>query len=157
MRTKKIQRVPTYLKHQPIYIVNDYDKIDGLHKNNTDVIGLSIGKAQWCSSEFEPSVKVWRDVKQKDGTFKISRESEETTFTRALDMANFVLRIYQKYKTGNIENNDFVNSVFGNLIIEKANGNLEKELEKHMGENMIGIESHIELLIKIIDQIKKEK
>ena len=58
--------VPMNLKHKPIYVINDYDKIDVDYRNNTDVYGISMGKAQW-SSEFVPSIKVWRKVETKSG------------------------------------------------------------------------------------------
>lgn len=157
MRNNKYRKVPTWLKHKPIYIVNDYDKIDGLHKNNTDVIGLSIGKAQWCDENFEPSVKVWRDSQLEDGTYRISRGSEETTFTRALDMAYFVLKIYQKYKKDINTDKDFASSVFGKLNIEEMNQDIEKDLKEYMKKNMCEIESHIELLKQEINKIKTEE
>jgi hypothetical protein len=40
-----------------------YDTIDGTYKKDTDVIGLSVGRAQWDEDSFVPSVKVWRDTK----------------------------------------------------------------------------------------------
>ena len=72
-RTDKHTEIPGWLKHKPIYAIKRYEQVDGFYKNDTDVIGLSLGKAQWCDNDFVPSVKVWRDVKVK-GTncYKIS-------------------------------------------------------------------------------------
>lgn len=57
--------VPTHLKHKPIFVLDDdYKSIDGNYKNDSDVVGLSLGKAQWTDkNEFVPSVKVWRRKK----------------------------------------------------------------------------------------------
>ena len=83
------------MKHKPIYAIKRYEKVDGFYKNDTDVIGLSLGKAQWSNETFVPSVKVWRDVKTNNSNnYKISRQSEETTLTRALDLAMLVVRVY---------------------------------------------------------------
>lgn len=97
-RTDKHTEIPGWLKHKPIYAIKRYEQVDGFYKNDTDVIGLSLGKAQWCDNDFVPSVKVWRDVKVK-GTnrYKISRQSEETTLTRALDLAMLVVRVYDGF------------------------------------------------------------
>lgn len=37
---------PKHLSHRPIISVNDYDTIDGLYANKTDVKALSIGMAE---------------------------------------------------------------------------------------------------------------
>jgi hypothetical protein len=71
---------PTYLSHKPIIAVNDYDKIDGLYANETDVVALSIGEAQWDNEEI--SVKIWRHTGER-----WSRQSEEMPLHRALDLS----------------------------------------------------------------------
>lgn len=50
--------IPDNLKHKPIYVIENYAAIDGHYKNDTDVKGISVGRAQWCTNEFVPSVKV---------------------------------------------------------------------------------------------------
>ena len=60
MSDNKPKEIPTNLTHKPIYAINDYEKIDGNYKTNTDVVGVSIGKAQWDENNFVPAVKVWR-------------------------------------------------------------------------------------------------
>jgi len=71
---------PTYLQHKPIIAVNDYDKIDGLYANATDVVALSIGEAQWDNEEI--SVKIWRHTGKR-----WSRQSEEMPLHRAFDLS----------------------------------------------------------------------
>lgn len=71
---------PKHLQHEPIVSVNDYDKIDALYVNNTDVRALSIGKAQYDKNEI--SLKVWR---HNNG--KWSRQSEELPIHRNLDLS----------------------------------------------------------------------
>lgn len=46
-RTSKQTEIPHWLKHKPIYAIKSYEQADGFYKNDTDVIGLSLGKAQW--------------------------------------------------------------------------------------------------------------
>jgi hypothetical protein len=76
------RKVPMHLSHKPIIVVNNYDKIDGKFKNQTDVVGLSIGKAQYDNTDI--SAKVWRYI---DGAKKWSRQSEELPIHRVLDLA----------------------------------------------------------------------
>ncbi len=71
---------PDHLSHKPIIAVNDYDKIDAIYANDTDVRALSIGQAQY--DEDELSVKVWRHT-----SGKWSRQSEEMPIHRALDLS----------------------------------------------------------------------
>ena len=35
--------IPTNLKHKPVIVVEDYDKVDGRNALNTDAKGLSLG------------------------------------------------------------------------------------------------------------------
>ncbi|MCY1506974.1 hypothetical protein D9M68_412380 [compost metagenome] len=72
--------VPKHLSHKPIIAVNDYDKIDALYANKTDVRALSIGQAQY--DEDEISLKVFRIVGGK-----WSRQSEELPIHRNLDLS----------------------------------------------------------------------
>jgi len=73
-------KVPEHLSHKPIIAVNDYDKIDAIYANDTDVRALSIGQAQY--DEDELSVKIWRHTGNK-----WSRQSEEMPLHRALDLS----------------------------------------------------------------------
>lgn len=136
------KEAPTNLTHKPIYAINDYDKIDGYYKNKTDVHAISIGKAQWSADKIIPSVKVWR---KNNGRW--SRQSEETTLTRALDMAMLVVRVLDKY----YNSKDFtaINSVYGKLEIERMKVDdlsIVKEFNDFLDENKDDIEEHIKLL-----------
>ena len=71
---------PKNLSHLPIISVNDYDKIDAFDANQTDVMALSIGKAQYSRDQI--SLKVWRHNGQK-----WSRQSEELPIHRNLDLS----------------------------------------------------------------------
>lgn len=73
-------KTPTHLKHKPIIAVNDYDKIDAIYANDTDVCALSIGQAQYDTDEI--SVKIWRHTGER-----WSRQSEEMPIHRALDLS----------------------------------------------------------------------
>lgn len=54
-------KVPTYLKHKPVFVVEDYEKVDGRYANHSDAKGLSLGLAQWNErGKVEISAKVWR-------------------------------------------------------------------------------------------------
>ena len=110
--------VPTYLSHKPIYAINRYYQIDGQYKNDTDVCGISVGRAQWSANEFIPSVKVFRYVNNR-----WSRQSEETTLTRAIDMAMLVIKTLDHVYNG--KDMGKINSEFASLDIKKMTDNEE--------------------------------
>jgi hypothetical protein len=85
-------RVPDDLKHKPVVVVNDYDRIDGRYFNDTDAKGLSLGIAQWGDRKRFPdiSAKVWRHTGEK-----WSRQSEELPIHRVLDLAILICRAKQ--------------------------------------------------------------
>lgn len=143
-------RVPTHLKHKPIFVLDDdYESIDGNYKNDSDVIGLSLGKAQWTDkNEFVPSVKVWR---RKNGRW--SRQSEETTLTRALDLATMVIKIVDSLE--NSKKIEPIRTLCGSLKIEEvANAqHLKKYLEQQDNNN--DIKAHIDLLYDALRVYKK--
>lgn len=148
--TGKEHCAPYWLSHKPIYAINDYGKIDGKYKNNSDISAMSVGTAQWQTDndKFEPSIKVWRCRNNK-----ISRQSEETTFTRSIDMAMFAIQVYSNI----VKNKDFINisDIHGENNIEKIDGvnyNYDDELKKYLQENKNDIENHIKFLKKIIEQ-----
>ena len=75
--------IPTNLKHKPVIVVEDYDKVDGRNALNMDAKGLSLGLAQWNDrGKVDISGKVWRHTGEK-----WSRQSEELPITRILDLA----------------------------------------------------------------------
>jgi hypothetical protein len=145
------------LKHKPIYAIKRYEKVDGFYKNDTDVIGLSLGKAQWSNETFVPSVKVWRDVKTNNSNnYKISRQSEETTLTRALDLAMLVVRVYDSVANDKPVDSEIIKTVFGNLNIETVgNGKLVSDLTHFFTEeNLDDVKNHIKILKDTIQNTK---
>ena len=40
-------KIPATLKHKPVIVSQEYDKVDGRYANKSDAKGLSIGLAQW--------------------------------------------------------------------------------------------------------------
>lgn len=71
---------PKNLSHKPIISVINYDKIDANNSSETDAKAISIGLAQYDSSEL--SLKVWRHTGQS-----WSRQSEELPLHRNLDLS----------------------------------------------------------------------
>lgn len=147
-------KVPTHLKHKPIFVLDDdYESIDGNYKNDSDVVGLSLGKAQWTDkNEFVPSVKVWR---RKNGRW--SRQSEETTLTRALDLATMVIKIVDSLE--NSKKIEPIITLHGSLKIEEvANAkHLKNSLNEYLKQqdNINDIKAHIDLLYDALRVYKK--
>jgi len=80
-------KIPTTLKHKPVIVSEDYDKIDG-RETASDAKGLSVGLAQWNDrGNVDISAKIWRYTGEK-----WSRQSEEMPLHRVLDLAIFVCR-----------------------------------------------------------------
>jgi hypothetical protein len=76
-------KIPTLLKHKPVIVSEEYNKIDGRYGDDSDAKGLSLGLAQWCGrGVLEISAKVWRHTGGK-----WSRQSEELPLHRVLDLA----------------------------------------------------------------------
>jgi len=86
-------KIPTTLKHKPVIVSEDYDKIDG-RDINSDAKGLSIGLAQWNDrGKVDVSAKVWRYTGEK-----WSRQSEEMPLHRVIDLAILVCRTKQYFR-----------------------------------------------------------
>lgn len=135
------RKAPEHCKHKPMYEIRDYHLMDAEYRKVSDVYSLSVGKAQW-DDNFEPSVKVWR--KTDSGW---SRQSEETTFTRAIDMAMIVLQVIRKYKM----NSDFetFNFVHGQVKVDNAKFQhiYDTDLQKTIDDRYETlIKPHIEML-----------
>ncbi|MGX7350826.1 hypothetical protein RU97_GL000461 [Enterococcus canis] len=80
--------IPTNLKHKPVIVVEDYEKVDGRRAFDTDAKGLSLGLAQWNErGKVDISGKVWRHTGEK-----WSRQSEELPINRILDLAILTAR-----------------------------------------------------------------
>lgn len=140
---------PYWLSHKPIYAINNYGEIDGEYKNRSNISAMSVGAAQWRNnSDFEPSVKVWRCENNE-----ISRQSEETTFTRAMDIAMLAIQVYAKVVKGK----EFIDisDIHGENTIEKIEGvnyNYDTELKEYLNANKKDIENHIKFLKKVIEE-----
>ncbi|MBB6480162.1 DUF6530 family protein [Spirochaeta isovalerica] len=81
-------KIPADLKHKPVIVSEDYDKIDGRKSGDTDAMGLSLGLAQWNDrGNVDISAKIWRHTGEK-----WSRQSEELPFHRVLDLAIMIGR-----------------------------------------------------------------
>ena len=139
-KTKKRESVPLHLAHKPIYAINGYAAVDGYYKNDTDAVGISVGKAQWDNKKVIPSVKVWRHDK------RWSRQSEETTFTRALDMAMLVIKVLDKQYHG--KDFEAVNSVYGTLKVDEmeCDPSVKAEFGAFLDANKEDIDAHIRIL-----------
>ena len=81
-------KIPTELKHKPVIVSEEYDKIDGSKAYHSDAKGLSLGLAQWNDrGSLEISAKVWRHTGEK-----WSRQSEELPLHRVLDLAILIAK-----------------------------------------------------------------
>ncbi len=99
-------KIPANLKHKPVFISEDYNKIDGKYAGSSDAKGLSLGLAQWNErGRVDISAKVWRHTGEK-----WSRQSEELPLHRILDLAILICQskkfISEAYKTPGIFNPD---------------------------------------------------
>lgn len=84
-------KIPTELKHKPVIVSEEYDRIDG-RSAHSDAKGLSVGLAQWNDrGKIDISAKIWRHTGGK-----WSRQSEEMPLHRVLDLAILVCRV-KKY------------------------------------------------------------
>ncbi|MBO5837105.1 MAG: hypothetical protein J6Q92_04350 [Oscillospiraceae bacterium] len=137
---KKTKLIPTYLSHKPIYAINGYAAVDGYYKNDTDAVGISVGKAQWDNKKVVPSVKVWR----YDNRW--SRQSEETTLTRALDMAMLVIKVLDKHYHG--KDLEAINSIYGVLKVDEMECDpaIKAEFGAFLDANKEDIDAHIRIL-----------
>ncbi len=144
----KKDTVPVNLTHKPIYAINKYAAVDGFYKNKTDVVGISIGKAQWNSKEVIPSVKVWRHKN------RWSRQSEETTMTRALDMAMLVIKTLDKHYNG--KEFESVKSIYGILKVDDMTSDptVIDGFNDYLVNNKDDINQHINILYEALKSYK---
>ncbi|MGI5971062.1 MAG: DUF6530 family protein [Oscillospiraceae bacterium] len=81
-------KIPTALKHKPVFVVEDYTNIDGRKAGTGDARGMSLGLAQWNErGNVDISAKVWRHTGGK-----WSRQSEELPLHRLIDLAIITVR-----------------------------------------------------------------
>lgn len=135
-------KAPDHLKHKPIIAVSDYDKIDGIYANQTDVRALSVGEAQWDNKEI--SVKIWRRPDER-----WSRQSEEIPLHRALDLsiltiASFITDIDAFYPQTSLREE----------IVQE--GKVQK-IKDYYTENEATLRPRLEELSKILDKFFAKK
>lgn len=154
-KAEKSNSIPSNLRHKPIYAIEQYSPIDGFYKNNTDVYALSIGKAQWDAEKTIPSVKVWRKVGPENKKHW-SRQSEETTITRALDMAMLIISVLDKHYNGKPFSTR--HSLYGSLEISDmhAESSVIKEFNDFLDDNKADINEHVKLLQEVLESYKVE-
>lgn len=129
---------PKHLSHKPIISVNDYDKIDALYADKTDVKALSIGKAQYDSDQI--SLKVWRHTDEK-----WSRQSEELPIHRNLDLSILFLAAFSTDITAHYPKSN---------LREVIDNNSEVELIKdYYEENKKYIEPRLKELKRLLNEI----
>ncbi|WNQ09007.1 DUF6530 family protein [Paenibacillus aurantius] len=86
--------IPTTLKHKPVIVSDNYEKVDGRLANHTDAKGLSLGLAQWNDrGKLDISAKVWRYTGEK-----WSRQSEELPLHRVLDLSILICRAMEHFR-----------------------------------------------------------
>lgn len=86
-------QIPTSLKHKPVIVSEDYERIDGKLAYNSDAKGLSLGLAQWNDrGKVDISAKVWRFTGEK-----WSRQSEELPLHRVIDLAIMICKTKQYF------------------------------------------------------------
>ena len=84
-------KIPTTLKHKPVFVSENYEQIDGHSAYKSDAKGISLGLAQWNDrGKVDISAKVWRYTGEK-----WSRQSEELPLHRVLDLAILIARARQ--------------------------------------------------------------
>lgn len=85
------EKIPTTLKHKPVFVCENYENIDGRYAYTSEAKGLSLGLAQWNDrGKVEISAKIWRHTGEK-----WSRQSEEMPLHRVLDLAILICRAKQ--------------------------------------------------------------
>lgn len=98
-------KVPTHLKHKPVFGLEGYNKMDGVYaQRGSDAPCLSIGIAQWNQrSSQDISAKIWRNSGDEandyqDGSW--SRMSEELPIHRNIDLTIFICEVMDMLKNG---------------------------------------------------------
>ncbi|MFW6366297.1 MAG: DUF6530 family protein [Spirochaetota bacterium] len=158
-------KIPTELKHKPVIVSEEYDRIDGRFHDNTDAKGLSLGLAQWSErGKLDISAKVWRHTGEK-----WSRQSEELPLHRVLDLAILICRSklffktrYRKPETGykNYPQLDRLGLQGGALNVALCDGNDQIKGDLDLFEQCLQkddeiISERLDLLESLIRQVKE--
>jgi len=136
--------IPTNLKHKPLFIIDNYNEIDGKYSNNTDAQALSLGFAQWNGiRDHELSVKVWRYTGEK-----WSRQSEELPLHRAIDLTTLICKVIR---------NQFSEKNEDELKIKVlANENQLMLLRSELSKDQDEIKKHLTELLEQLNELKLE-
>ena len=132
---------PKHFGHKPIVPVNDYDKDDGMYRNNTDAKAQSIGYAQWDNNEL--SMKVWRKRK------RWSPQSEELPLHRNLDLTILLLHVL----FDEAPNPDSFLVKAKTLFSEDQEGGIE-EIKKYYQKNKSFLEPRLKELRELLNKMK---
>lgn len=119
--------IPTHLNHRPIIKWENYSKVDGRFANDEDAQGLSVGVAQWNSSdENKPdiSVKVWRHTGER-----WSRQSEEIPPHRLVDMTSLLCSALMYVRNDVLLSDESFNITSSQdaILLEQLKEGLQKE------------------------------
>ncbi|MDR3327580.1 MAG: DUF6530 family protein [Prevotellaceae bacterium] len=131
---------PKHLSHKPIISVNDYDKIDALYANHTDVRALSIGRAQYDGDQI--SLKVWRHTGNK-----WSRQSEELPIHRNLDLSILLLAA--------LSTDTSVNYPISNLSLNIDNEEDVQAIKEYYKEHKKDLEPRLKQLKQLLNELLK--
>ena len=83
--------IPMHLSHTPVIKLENHQAIDGAFACATDAQGLSVGLAQWNGvGKTDFSAKIWRYDESNPRGGRWSRQSEEISLHRTLDLASLV-------------------------------------------------------------------
>jgi len=144
--------VPTHLDHKPIYVITDYNNIDGPYPaNTTDAQHLSLGVSQWSANEL--SVKVLRHSGNR-----WSRQSEELPPHRAIDLVSLLTVAYGYYKSGTPRNKSTIQSDNFSMDVQMMpEGNdLYETFNSYFSENEELIAERLRALYNSLEQLKQK-
>jgi hypothetical protein len=95
-------KIPTELKHKPVIVSEEYERVDGRKAPSSDAKGLSLGLAQWNErGNVDISAKIWRHTGGK-----WSRQSEEMPLHRVLDLSILIVRTQIHFRERYMKKNE---------------------------------------------------
>lgn len=132
---------PKHLSHKPIISVNDYDKLDALYANHTDVKALSIGEAQYDKKHI--SLKVWRKPNNR-----WSRQSEELPIHRNLDLS---ILLVTALSTDTVNSQSIVSKQNENLTVD--NPEKIQKIKDYYAKNKQFLEPRLKELKRLLNEM----
>lgn len=146
--------IPTHLEHKPIFVVRDYDQIDGPYAGATDAKGLSVGLATW--DNFEIGAKVWRHTGDR-----WSRQSEDLPPHRAIDLTLLycLTRLARasgsKSETAKHGAFELTATLYGHGRTSAALNGMLRVLDTHLEEVDSIIRDRLLALADVLDEMKR--